>query len=225
MKEYIALLEDVSVPLPPPDAAEGFGRADPSGRKGAVATEYAVNDKVLARWTDGKFYNAVVKSVYGPPHARQHMIRYTDYNEQRQVSAQDIKPLPKSATHKSEQEPTNKRKVESVLSPAVSNVPPVAAAPSPVTGTVSAAPKIDADLAKQIQADANRTTAEGEQRPKKSRKLETKAHLKKAQSSWRDFQASGKVKPKESMFRSSDSTSSRGMSPPCFSGVCQSSFC
>lgn len=83
------VISSSSTPAPAKPAAAAAGAA---GAKAAPAT-YAVGEKVVALWTDGKWYPAIVKKIDGPKHT----ITYTQYGNTTTVNATSIKKAPAPA--------------------------------------------------------------------------------------------------------------------------------
>jgi len=69
----------------------GAGVAKAAGAAGPVT--YAVNEKVQALWTDGKWYAAVIKKVDGPKYT----VLYTQYGNTTTLTEKSLKKAPAPA--------------------------------------------------------------------------------------------------------------------------------
>jgi hypothetical protein len=74
-----------SAPMPPKKSA-----TTPAG----PAVTYVVGEKVQALWTDGKWYNAIVKKVI--PETK-YQVLYTDYGNTVNIEAKSLRKIPEKA--------------------------------------------------------------------------------------------------------------------------------
>ncbi|KAL2891717.1 splicing factor PF30 [Ceratocystis lukuohia] len=183
-------------------------------------TTYRVNDIVLARWVSGDrgFYPARITSITGSITAPVYTVKFKSYDTSETLRARDIKPF------------SNKRKADDTLisdsapvsmtsgssTPAVespSTFSPIPNAPgaSAATGTVvSAAASLYPDQVARMRAEKG--TLDGEDKPRKAKKMKANKELEAGKSKWQDFQTKskfGKTQKKDSMFRTPEGVNGR----------------
>ncbi|KAL5612407.1 hypothetical protein BROUX41_000066 [Berkeleyomyces rouxiae] len=183
-----------------------------------VAVTYQVNDTILARWKTGDraFYPARITSITGSSTAPVYTVKFKGYDASETLRARDIKPFT-----------TNKRKADGstpgpesgasgastpvVESPATFSPLPNALAASAVAGTVvSAAASLYPDQVAKRQAE--QSTLDGEEKPRKAKKIKANKELEAGKSKWQSFQSKskfGKTQKKDSMFRTPDGINGR----------------
>jgi len=168
---------------------------------------FQVGDVVQAKWTDGKWYAAIVLSKTGSSKNPMYFVQYKDYDERATVASKDVKPPYDWKTAK-------KRKAEEELARTANNST-VISRPSTVD------PKLAAQAKKQKAPVTPTTSADHAKAPKlapsKIYKNIDKKGLEKAQSNWQDFSKNSKWakknKHKESQFRVGEGAGARGKSP------------
>lgn len=163
-------------------------------------TTFSVNDNVLARWKsgDGGFYNARITSITGSSANPVYIVHFKSYGNTETCYSKDIRPLSNEA---------KKRKADSISG---SSTPtPTPSNPS----VISAASTVDTNLAQQAKREPSKVS-DGPVRPAKiPRKVKAKNELEAGKSKWQDFAAKskGKFGKKDSMFRTGESVTARGM--------------
>ena len=171
---------------------------------------FQVGDVVQAKWTDGKWYAAIVLSKTGSSKNPMYFVQYKDYDERATVPSKDVKPPYDWKTAK-------KRKAEEELTRSTNNST-VISRPSTVD------PKLAAQAKKQKTSAESATSTNHSKVPKlapsKIYKNIDKKGLEKAQSNWQDFSKNSKWakknKHKESQFRVGEGAGARGK--PLFLG-------
>lgn len=168
--------------------------------------KFQINDTVTARYAkDRQFYPATVVAVMGSALDPMYTIKFKGYPGTEKVRAHELRAI-------SYQSSTNaKRKADD---------PPLAASGSTtathVPGVLSAAPSIDPALVAaakhQTSKSSDPSTAPPEKRLKKTAKK-----LEQGKQNWQNFKQSSskgkaaKLMNKQSMFRTGDSATARGM--------------
>jgi survival-of-motor-neuron-related-splicing factor 30 len=168
---------------------------------------FQVGDVVQAKWTDGKWYAAIVLSKTGSSKNPMYFVQYKDYDERATVASKDVKPPYDWKTAK-------KRKAEEELTRSNNNST-VISRPSTVD------PKLAAQAKKQNTSASPTTSTNHAKAPKlapsKIYKNIDKKGLEKAQSNWQDFSKNSKWakknKHKESQFRVGEGAGARGKYP------------
>jgi hypothetical protein len=167
---------------------------------------FQVGDAVQAKWTDGKWYAAIVLSKTGSSKNPMYFVQYKDYDERATVPSKDVKPP-------YDWKMAKKRKAEEELTRS-SNNSTVISRPSTVD------PKLAAQAKKQNKSVESATSTNHAKVPKlapsKIYKNIDKKGLEKAQSNWQDFSKNSKWakknKHKESQFRVGEGAGARGKS-------------
>jgi len=170
----------------------------------AVA-ELKVNDTVLAKWVTGDkgFYPARITSITGSSANPVYIVTFKSYGNSETVRGNDIKPIV-----------TDSKKRKADDSP-VSSIPLQTARSN--TGVISAAASIDPALA-QKRKEPSLVSDGPPKPPKAAKKIKANKELEAGKNKWQDFSSKGKmgkVKTKESMFRTGESATARGESCTC----------
>ena len=172
-------------PLPPSPADEAVVSSPPpaaiNAQPAVPLQVFQVGDVVQAKWTDGKWYAAIVLSKTGSSKNPMYFVQYKDYDERSTVASKDVKPPYDWKTAK-------KRKAEEELTRSTNNSI-VISRPSTVD------PKLAAQ-AKQKTSAVSATSTNHAKAPKlapsKIYKNIDKKGLEKAQSNWQDFSKNSK---------------------------------
>lgn len=178
------------------------GQAEPEE---APQTTFSVNDTVLARWKsgDGGFYNARITSITGSSANPVYIVQFKNYGESATLRVKDIRPLSSGA---------QKRKADNMSGSST----PVSAPINP--NVISAASTVDPQLAQQAKREPSKVS-DGPVRPAKiPKKVKAKGELEAGKAKWQDFaaKAKGKHGKKDSMFRTGEGVTARGMFMICF---------
>jgi survival-of-motor-neuron-related-splicing factor 30 len=214
------LIIELRPPSPPPEATKTKEPAEKPKwsvenhpayqgglRKPPAQTEeapvvYKVNDMVLAKWVTGDkaFYPARITSITGSSANPVYYVTFKSYGTTEALRAPDLKPM----SHDSK-----KRKADaSAVAPAAPSAPP---------NVISAAANINPALASAVRKEPSKAT-DGPPKPSKmQRKVKANKELEAGKSKWQNFSTKGKLgkaTKKESMFRTGDSVTARGWSPP-----------
>jgi len=221
-----------SEPPPPTPPAEKWKREDhPAFRKTAPALEvtlaadanddpkpFKVNDTVSAKYAGDKtFYPATVISVTGSASAPIYTVKFKGYSGTETVRAHEIRALSSSSSSTVNNPAGAKRKADG--SPAITGSPAPATSATPINNgsTISAAAKVDHALADALRNQPSKVS-DGPRQPERVRKkVKTNKALETAKSSWQSFQKKsvggkvGKVTNKESMFRTGESATAKGI--------------
>jgi survival of motor neuron-related-splicing factor 30 len=170
---------------------------------------FAVNDTVSARWKsgDGGFYTARITSITGSKNDPVYIVKFPKYNTVETLKSRDIKPLSVEA---------RKRKADGISGSSTPVSTPQQANPS----VISAAASVDPSLAQQVRKEPSKVS-DGPVRPAKiPRKVKANKELEAGKGKWQDFVTKGKggkMAKKDSMFRTGESFTARGIYvPACF---------
>lgn len=196
-------------PLPPSPADEAAVSSPPpaaiNAQPAAPLQVFQVGDVVQAKWTDGKWYAAIVLSKTGSSKNPMYFVQYKDYDERATVASKDVKPpydWKTAKKRKAEEELTRSTNNSTVISRPSTVDPKLAAQAKQKTSAVSAASTNPAKAPKLA--------------PSKIYKNIDKKGLEKAQSNWQDFSKNSKWgkknKHKESQFRVGEGAGARGKS-------------
>jgi survival-of-motor-neuron-related-splicing factor 30 len=180
----------------------GYRKPDsaPAPIEEAKPVVYKVNDTVLAKWVTGDkgFYPARISSITGSSADPVYYVTFKSYNNTETLRSGDIKPISNDS---------KKRKADGSPVSSVSSAP---ANPN----VISAAANIDQSLANAAKQDPSKL-GEGSAKPAKiAKKIKAKKELEAGKSKWQDFTAKSKTNKlgkKDSMFRTGDSVTARGM--------------
>jgi survival of motor neuron-related-splicing factor 30 len=181
----------------------GYRNSGADQEETPAQTSFSVNDTVTARWKsgDGGFYTARITSITGSKNDPVYIVKFPKYGTVETLKSRDIKPLSAEA---------KKRKADS-LSGSSTPTPQPQANPS----VISAAADVDPTLAQQVKREPSKVS-DGPIRPAKiPRKVKANKELEAGKGKWQDFVAKGKggkMSKKDSMFRTGDSFTARGMS-------------
>lgn len=221
--EGIALLESTiaelrpapepSKPTPPPAKEKwskenhpayqaGYRKPEPEAEDSQPHVSFSVNDTVTARWKsgDGGFYTARITSITGSKNDPVYIVKFPKYGTIETLKSRDIKSLSAEA---------KKRKADG-MSGSSTPTPQPQSNPS----VISAAADVDPTLAQQAKREPSKVS-DGPIRPAKiPRKVKANKELEVGKGKWQDFVAKGKggkMAKKDSMFRTGDSFTARGM--------------
>jgi survival-of-motor-neuron-related-splicing factor 30 len=181
--------------------------ATPAAEEKKAPVSFKVNDTVLAKYAgDKQFYEARIISVTGSSAAPIYTVNFKGYTGSETLRQEHLRPLPAAASSTSQ-----KRKADG--SPAVS-VPSTPTISTPIPGVISAEANINPVLASAIKKDQIKPL-DGDRKPPK--KVKTSKALESSKSNWKSWQSkastgkAAKVVQKESMFRTGEAPSARGM--------------
>lgn len=178
----------------------GYKPAEAEPEEQTTQSTFSVNDTVLARWKsgDGGFYNARITSITGSSANPVYIVSFKNYGTTETCYSKDIRPLSNEA---------KKRKADSMSGSST----PVPAPSNP--SIISAASTVDPNLAQQAKREPSKVS-DGPVRPAKiPRKVKAKNELEAGKAKWQDFasKSKGKHGKKDSMFRTGEGVTARGM--------------
>jgi survival-of-motor-neuron-related-splicing factor 30 len=182
----------------------------PPAEEKKATVSYQVNDTVLAKYAgDKQYYEARVISVTGSSAAPIYTVNFKGYTGTETLRQEHLRPLPTAASSST----AHKRKADG--SPAVSSsMTPTVNTHTP--GVISAAANINPALADAAKKDMIKSLDTDKKPPKK---VKTSKALESSKSNWKSWQSkastgkAAKTVQKESMFRTGDAPSARGMYP------------
>jgi survival-of-motor-neuron-related-splicing factor 30 len=161
----------------------------------------------LAKYAgDKQFYEARIISVTGSSAAPIYTVNFKGYTGTETLRQEHLRPLPAASSSTSQ-----KRKADG--SPAVS-VPSTPTVSTPIPGVISAEANINPALASAAKKDQIKPL-DGDRKPPK--KVKTSKALESSKNNWQSWQSkassgkAAKVVQKESMFRTGEAPSARGM--------------
>jgi survival-of-motor-neuron-related-splicing factor 30 len=179
----------------------------PAVEEKKAPVSYKVNDTVLAKYAgDKQFYEARITSVTGSSAAPIYTVNFKGYTGSETLRQEQLRPLPAAASSTSQ-----KRKADG--SPAVS-IPSTPTVSTPIPGVISAEANINPALASAAKRDLIKPL-DGDRKPPK--KVKTSKALESSKSNWKSWQSkastgkAAKAVQKESMFRTGEAPSARGM--------------
>lgn len=179
----------------------------PAAEEKKAPISFKVNDNVLAKYAgDKQFYEARIISVTGSSAAPIYTVNFKGYTGTETLRQQDLRPLPAASSSNAQ-----KRKADG--SPVVS-IPATPAVSTPVPGVISAEANINPALANAVKKDQIKPL-DADKKPAK--KVKTSKALESSKNNWKAWQSkastgkASKVVQKESMFRTGDAPSARGM--------------
>lgn len=186
LEEVIALTTTAIADFKPA-ASKATGRTNDAPATHEIATTFAVNDTVLAKWKSGdkSFYPARITSITGSSSKPVYTVSFSSYDTTETLTASEMKPL-------SEQD-IKKRKFETPPAPA----------------------SVDTKLALTAKKEPSKVNDGPPRPPKIQRQVKAKKELEAGKSKWQEFSVkgkTGKISKKESMFRTPDGVNARGMS-------------
>ena len=179
------------------------GNRPSEGDEDQNSVSFGVNDTVLARWKsgDGGFYNARITSITGSSANPVYIVSFKNYGTTETCYAKDIRPLSSEA---------KKRKADNI-----------SGSSTPISTTnaniISAAPTVDPTFSQPAKKEPS-LVSDGPIRPAKiPKKVKAKTELEAGKAKWQDFANKGKNKfgKKDSMFRTGESVTARGMFARC----------
>lgn len=201
LREKRAALE-AQLPAEPAKAVPKFDpEQHPMLKKGLEKAEpekpvvFNTGDVCEARWTDGLWYKAKVKTILGSASAPKFHVLFVEYNDTATLDRDALRPIQSKRKRDPEPAPTP------ASQPAAST--PVTSTPHVISGPASVNPKAQ-PAAPSVPLDALE--------PKK-RKIPNKKQLEKGVTSWKNWNSKGvgkKISQKDSMFRTGTNVNSRG---------------
>lgn len=222
IQAQIAALKPASPPRSEVAEKKWNPEAHPAVRKSATGTPtpadeqksvpvFKVGDTVSAKYkADKAFYPATIIEITGSATNPMYTVNFKGYSGKEIIRAYDIRPIASAAA-------AQKRKADgSPVTPTVST--PITSNPATAnTGVISAAASINPDLALAARNQANKPLGGLEPKDKPAKKVKTNKALEKSKNNWQTWQNKaasgkvGKVANKESMFRTGQSETARGV--------------
>lgn len=171
-----------------------------------------MNDTVLAKWVTGDkaFYPARITSITGSSADPVYIVTFKSYGNSETVRGSDIKPVAGNNNNNNTNTLDPKKRKADDFSPATA-VPLQTTHSLP--GVISAAANINPALAQARKEPS--LVSDGPTKPAKAaKKIKANKELEAGKSKWQDFSTKGKmgkVKAKESMFRTGEGATARGL--------------
>lgn len=159
----------------------------------AKAVVFNTGDICEARWGDGLWYKAKIKTILGSASAPKYHILFLEYNDTATLDRDALRPI------------QSKRKRDPEPAPA----PTAAAASTPVTSTPHV---ISGPASVNPKAQATKQDNSGDNADTKKRKIPNKKQLEKGVNNWKNWNSKGvgkKLSQKDSMFRTGTNVNSR----------------
>jgi len=176
-----------------------------------VSHSFKVNDTVTARYSgDKQFYEARIISITGSSNNPIYTVNFKGYSGTETVRGHEMRPLAAPVTASTGQ----KRKADD--SP-ISNAFPAHTINAPASGVISAAPSIDAEKAEALRKEAAAKALDTKDKPKAAKKARNNKALEDSKNNWQTWQVkaskgkAAKVASKDSMFRTGEAPTARGM--------------
>ncbi|KAK0709514.1 hypothetical protein B0T26DRAFT_678921 [Lasiosphaeria miniovina] len=185
-----------------------FKQPAPLEEKEPELINYQVNDNVLAKWVSGDkgYYAARITSVTGSSTAPVYTVKFKSYDTIETLRAKDIRPF------------AQKRKADgTAVGGSSANTDGTNQSPVPSTAISNAGTTngivINAAAEKYPQAQqSTKTDDNGEDKPRKHKKIKANKELEAGKNKWQEFTQKGKLGKavkKDSMFRTPDGVRGR----------------
>lgn len=186
----------------------------PAFRKQAAPAEekkapisFRVNDNVLAKYAgDKQYYEARIISITGSSAAPIYTVNFKGYTGTETLRHNDLRSLPSASSSNA-----HKRKADGSPAVSTSTTPTVS---TPIPGVISAEANINPALASAVRKDQIKPL-DADKKPAK--KVKTSKALESSKNNWKAWQSkaatgkASKIVQKESMFRTGDAPTARGM--------------